>query len=56
MNIVNPRTAHVLKNPVAFTLQVLKAFQANQGLRFECHASRDLTFLAFVFCRVGSFS
>jgi YihY family inner membrane protein len=32
MNIVNPRTAHVLKNPVAFTLQVLKAFQANQGL------------------------
>jgi membrane protein len=32
MNIINPRAAHVLKNPVAFTLQVLKAFQANQGL------------------------
>ena len=32
MNIINPRTVHVLKNPVAFALQVLKAFQANQGL------------------------
>ncbi|MDO8263496.1 MAG: YihY/virulence factor BrkB family protein [Gallionella sp.] len=32
MKIINPRTVHVLKNPVAFTLQVLKAFQANQGL------------------------
>lgn len=32
MKIITPRTAHVLKNPVAFTLQVLKAFQANQGL------------------------
>ncbi len=32
MKLINPRTAHVLKNPVAFTLQVLKAFQANQGL------------------------
>ncbi len=32
MKIVNPRIVHVLKNPVAFALQVLKAFQANQGL------------------------
>ena len=32
MNIINPRTVHVLKNPVAFALQILKAFQANQGL------------------------
>ena len=32
MKLIDPRTAHVLKNPVAFTLQVLKAFQANQGL------------------------
>jgi len=32
MNIINPRAVHVLKNPVAFALQVLKAFQANQGL------------------------
>lgn len=32
MKLINPRTAHVLKNPVAFTFQVLKAFQANQGL------------------------
>jgi len=32
MNIINPRTVHVLKNPVAFALQVLKAFKANQGL------------------------
>ena len=32
MNFINPRTVHVLKNPVAFALQVLKAFQANQGL------------------------
>jgi membrane protein len=32
MKLINPRTAHVLKTPVAFTLQVLKAFQANQGL------------------------
>jgi YihY family inner membrane protein len=29
---IDPRTAYVLKNPVAFALQVLKAFQANQGL------------------------
>jgi membrane protein len=32
MKLLNPRIAHVLKNPVAFALQVLKAFQANQGL------------------------
>lgn len=32
MQIVSPRTLHVLRHPAAFTLQVLKAFQANQGL------------------------
>jgi membrane protein len=32
MKLIDPRTTHVLKNPVAFALQVLKAFQANQGL------------------------
>jgi len=32
MNIINSRAVHVLKNPLAFALQVLKAFQANQGL------------------------
>jgi membrane protein len=32
MKLINLRTSHVLKNPVAFALQVLKAFQANQGL------------------------
>ena len=32
MKLINPRAAHVLKNPVAFVLQVLRAFQANQGL------------------------
>jgi len=32
MNIINPRAVHVLSNPLAFALQVLKAFQANQGL------------------------
>ena len=32
MKIINFRTIHVLKNPVGFALQVLKAFQANQGL------------------------
>ncbi len=32
MKLIDPRTAYVLKNPVAFALQVLKAFQANQGL------------------------
>ncbi|MDE2309911.1 MAG: YihY/virulence factor BrkB family protein [Betaproteobacteria bacterium] len=32
MQLISPRTAHVLRNPVAFARQVLKAFQANQGL------------------------
>ena len=32
MKLIDPRTAHVLKNPLAFALQVLRAFQANQGL------------------------
>src|ERR1035437_2543224 len=32
MKLIDPRTTHVLKNPVAFALQVLRAFQANQGL------------------------
>jgi len=32
MKLINHRIAHVLKNPVAFALRVLKAFQANQGL------------------------
>ena len=32
MKLIDPRTTHVLKNPVAFALQVVKAFQANQGL------------------------
>lgn len=32
MKLIAPRIIHVLKNPVAFALQVLKAFQANQGL------------------------
>ena len=32
MKLIDPRTRYVLKNPVAFALQVLKAFQANQGL------------------------
>jgi membrane protein len=32
MKLINPRIVHVAKNPVAFALQVLKAFQANQGL------------------------
>ena len=32
MKIINPRIVHVIKNPVGFALQVLKAFQANQGL------------------------
>ena len=32
MKLIDPRTTYILKNPVAFTLQVLKAFQANQGL------------------------
>lgn len=32
MKLINPRIIHVITNPVAFTLQVLRAFQANQGL------------------------
>jgi len=32
MKLIDPRTAHVLRNPVAFVLQVSRAFQANQGL------------------------
>ncbi len=32
MKLIDPRTTHVLKNPVTFALRVLKAFQANQGL------------------------
>jgi membrane protein len=32
VKLVNPRTVHVLKHPLAFALQVLRAFQANQGL------------------------
>ncbi|HXU93780.1 MAG TPA: YihY/virulence factor BrkB family protein [Gallionella sp.] len=32
MQLISPRTLHVLRNPVAFAHQVLKAFRANQGL------------------------
>jgi membrane protein len=32
MNPVRPRFVYVVKNPVGFALQVLKAFNANQGL------------------------
>ena len=32
MKLINPRILYVIKNPVAFALQVLKGFQANQGL------------------------
>src|SRR3989338_8547862 len=32
MKLIDPRTAHVLRNPIAFARQVLKAFQANQGM------------------------
>lgn len=32
MKLIDPRTSYILKNPVTFALQVLKAFQANQGL------------------------
>ena len=32
MKLIDPRTTHVLRNPVAFALKVLKGFQANQGL------------------------
>ena len=32
MKLIDPRTTYILKNPVDFSLRVLKAFQANQGL------------------------
>lgn len=32
MQLISPRTLHVLNHPAAFALQVLKAFRANQGL------------------------
>jgi len=32
MKLIDPRTTYVIKNPVAFSLRVLKGFQANQGL------------------------
>ncbi len=32
MKLFNHRAAHVIKNPAAFALQVLKGFKANQGL------------------------
>jgi len=32
MQLISPRTLHVLRNPAAFALRVLKAFQANQGM------------------------
>jgi membrane protein len=32
MKLIDPRTTYMLKNPVAFALRVLRAFQANQGL------------------------
>jgi YihY family inner membrane protein len=32
MKLIDPRTTYVIKNPSTFTRQVLKAFQANQGL------------------------
>ena len=32
MKLIDPRAAHVVRNAVAFVLQVLRAFQANQGL------------------------
>jgi membrane protein len=32
MKLINLRTSYVVKNPVAFSLQVMTAFQANQGL------------------------
>jgi len=32
MKLIDPRTTFILKNPVAFALRVLRAFQANQGL------------------------
>lgn len=32
MQLISPRTLHVLRHPVSFTIQVLKAFRKNQGL------------------------
>ena len=32
MKLIDPRTTYVLKNPVDFSLAVLKSFQTNQGL------------------------
>ena len=32
MNLIDPRTTYIIKNPLAFTMQVLRSFQANQGL------------------------
>jgi len=32
MKLINPRISHVITNPVAFTLQVWRAFKANHGL------------------------
>jgi YihY family inner membrane protein len=32
MQLISARTLHVLRNPVGFALQVLKAFRANQGM------------------------
>jgi membrane protein len=32
MKLIDPRTTYVIKNPVAFSLRVLKGFQINQGL------------------------
>lgn len=32
MKLIDPRTAYLLKHPFGFAFQVLKAFQANQGL------------------------
>lgn len=32
MELISPRTLHVLRNPVTFARQVLKAFRANQGM------------------------
>ena len=32
MKLIDPRTVHVLRNPLDFTLSVVKGFLANQGL------------------------
>lgn len=32
MKLIDPRTTYILTNPLTFALQVLKGFQANQGL------------------------